>query len=100
MGSDDMDLVFDLLDVRNSGTIVVSEMVAALRCLQAAVRQCVEPTKREAMAEQSVKQELAPLHKCASELRLRVKRANDTALQSRAGMRDASGAKDVVDSSP
>jgi Ca2+-binding EF-hand superfamily protein len=88
--SQSMDLVFDILDVRNSGTVVISEVSAALRCLEpGVVRDWVEPSKREAMAEQSVRQELAPLHKCASDLRLRVKRAKDVDFPSRSGTKSA-----------
>eukprot|EP00928_Gymnodinium_smaydae_P098944 TRINITY_DN9315_c1_g2_i2.p1 TRINITY_DN9315_c1_g2~~TRINITY_DN9315_c1_g2_i2.p1 ORF type:complete len:928 (+),score=167.46 TRINITY_DN9315_c1_g2_i2:104-2887(+) len=71
----DADGIFDILDIRSCGFIVLSEMIAALQCLHAGgLREFVDPDELKARAENRIRQELAPVHRCASELKLRVRK--------------------------
>eukprot|EP00927_Polykrikos_kofoidii_P042310 TRINITY_DN36193_c0_g1_i1.p1 TRINITY_DN36193_c0_g1~~TRINITY_DN36193_c0_g1_i1.p1 ORF type:complete len:1080 (-),score=179.26 TRINITY_DN36193_c0_g1_i1:520-3759(-) len=70
---DSVDQLFNFLDIRASGFITVSEFVAALQCVSLGSHELTEPTAIGPKVEQRVRQELAPVHRRISDLKMRVR---------------------------
>jgi Ca2+-binding EF-hand superfamily protein len=67
------DLIFDFLDVRDTGSISMGEMIAALQNISPGSVKQLETGVLEERAEQSIKLEMAPFHKTVTDLKRRVK---------------------------
>lgn len=70
---DHIELMFKFLDVRDVGTVTVSELIAALQNLPAGGTCKVDRHSLQERAELLIKAEMAPFHKTCTDLKRRVK---------------------------
>lgn len=66
--------VFQLVDIRHSGVVTVTEFIAALQCSHVAGRVWLTESERARQVQDMIRQELAPLRCNLSEFRQRLKR--------------------------
>mmetsp|Transcript_42215 Transcript_42215/g.99083 ORF Transcript_42215/g.99083 Transcript_42215/m.99083 type:complete len:939 (-) Transcript_42215:12-2828(-) len=69
----DVDRVFDFLDIRSSGVVTVSEVIAAMQNMHPGRLERLPTATKLAKAQEQVRENLAPIRKVASELKFRVK---------------------------
>lgn len=70
---DGEDQIFDFLDIRSTGVTTVSEILAALQCLQSGRHKLLSQIDRNDKVKKNVGQIFEPAHRYASELKARVK---------------------------
>jgi len=69
----DTDRIFDFLDIRSAGIVTLSEVIACMQNMHAGRVERLPTATKMAKAQEQVRENLAPIRKVASELKLRVK---------------------------
>jgi len=69
----DTDKIFDFLDIRSNGIVTLSEVIACMQNMHAGRVERLPTATKLAKAQEQVRENLAPIRKVASELKLRVK---------------------------
>jgi len=68
------DAIFDLLNVRSTGIVTISELIAMLQCSQPKTQPWRAPEALNRQVEQRVREELAPVQVFVSDLKQRLRR--------------------------
>ncbi|CAJ1392513.1 unnamed protein product [Effrenium voratum] len=69
----DLRLIMDIVESHRDGGTSICELMAALQAGQTGTQARLPPDQRDAKARQQVKWQMAPFHRCASELRTNVR---------------------------
>jgi Ca2+-binding EF-hand superfamily protein len=73
LNEESADLIFDFLDIQDTGIVTVSEVIAVMQNMQPGTKKVVEAGTRDEKAERLVQMELRPFHQVVVELKKRVK---------------------------
>jgi len=78
-----IEAVVDLVEPHREGGLTVAELTAALQCAAPGTAVRLPPDQRDHKAKQQVKWQMAPFHKCTTELRANIRERCPTELDDR-----------------